>query len=742
MTTFVRKQAAVMAVAVMLALLGAPSAAAAGPGAGPSWTHQDVHVCNPAAGQAACTSIARVLYENGIPYQAATPAQLQAAARAAASISFTAVGIRTAYGITGQGDPSKVIAIVDAYDDPNALAHLTTYRNQMLPPSQAPIQSCTWNVLTGTTSQSKPCFTQVNQTGGPGLPSVNSGWSNEIDLDLQAASAICPMCSLLLLEASSSSFGDLGIAATTASTATTASSWAHVVAISNSFGTQGDVAESVYSAWNTAATKGIAVMAAAGDWGYGTSFPASSTNVIGVGGTTLAVSGTTGARTGETAWSSTGSGCSSYNAAPSWQVIPGSPCGSMKAVSDLSADADPYSGLQIYTTYSGTTGWWIFGGTSLATPIMSAFYAMQGGYGGSTLAGQYAWASTTPYYPVTSGSNGTCSPSIMCNAGTGWDGPTGLGSIATSTVVTNDFSISASPASLSVAEGGQGTSTINTALVSGSPGSIALSISGLPTGVTAAFSPSSVTAGASSTLTLAVGSGVPTGTYALTVTGTAPSATHSTPLSLTVTAPVTNDFSISASPSSLSVVQGAQGNSTIGTTLVSGSAETVALSVSGQPSGVSAAFSPASVTAGTSATLTLTVGSGVPTGTYALTVTGTAPSATHSTPLSLTVTAPATSDFSLTASPGSRSIKRGQSTSYSITITRLNGFSDQVAFTLGGLPSGAGYTFSPPSTIGTSSTLSITSTGSAASGTYTLTVTGSNASGTLTHTVAVTLKLR
>ena len=121
MTTFVRKQAAVIAVAAMLALLGAPSAAAAGPGASPSWTHQDVHVCNPAGtDQAACTSIARVLYENGLPYQAATPAQLQAAARAAASISFTAVGIRTAYGITGQGDPSRVIAIVDAYDDPGA----------------------------------------------------------------------------------------------------------------------------------------------------------------------------------------------------------------------------------------------------------------------------------------------------------------------------------------------------------------------------------------------------------------------------------------------------------------------------------------------------------------------------------------------------------------------------------------------------------------------------------------------
>ena len=736
-TTFVRKQAAVMAVAVMLALLGAPSAAAAGPGAGPSWTHQDVHVCNPAGtDQAACTSIARVLYENGIPYQAATPAQLQAAARAAASISFTAVGIRTAYGITGQGDPSRVIAIVDAYDDPGAFSHLTTYRNSMLSPSQAPINNCSLSQLTGlTSSASTPCFTKVNQTGQASpLPSANSGWSNEIDLDLQAASAVCPMCSLLLLEANSSSFGNLGTAATTASNAP------HVLAISNSFGTQGDVAESAYPAWNNAATTGIAVLAAAGDWGYGTSFPASSTNVIGVGGTTLAVSSTTGARTGETAWTSTGSGCSSYNLAPSWQVIPGSPCGSMKAVSDLSADADPYSGLQVYTTYSGKTGWYIFGGTSLATPIMSALYAMQGGYS-SEPAGAYAWASSTPYYDVTSGSNGTCSPSIMCNAGTGWDGPTGLGSIATSIVVTNDFSISANPSSLSVAQGAQGTSTISTAPVSGSAETVALSITGLPNGVTAAFNPSSVTTGGSSTLTLTVGSSAATGTYTLTITGTATSATHSIPLSLTVTAPVTNDFSISASPSSLTVVQGgASATSAIGTTVTSGSAGTVALSASISPSnaGLAATLSPTSVTAGGGSTLTVTAVSSATIGLYTVTITGTEGLATHSAAVQVTVNPPATG-FSLSASPSSLLIRRGQSTSTLISIIRTS-FTASVSFTLGSLPRGVGGTFSPQSTTGNSSTLTITTSRSAHAGTYTLTITGQ--SGSLTYTTPVTLTLQ
>ena len=484
------------------------------------------------------------------------------------------------------------------------------------------IQSCTLSQLTG--SPSSPCFTKVNQTGGTSpLPSANSGWSNEIDLDLQAASAVCPMCSLLLLEASSSSFSNLGTAATTASNTP------HVLAISNSFGTQGDVAESAYPAWNNAAKTGIAVLAAAGDWGYGTSFPASSTNVIGVGGTTLAVSSTTGARTGETAWSSTGSGCSSYNAAPSWQTnspiwqaqnLSGNPCGSMKAVSDLSADADPYSGLQVYTTYSGVTNWWIFGGTSLATPIMSALYAMQGGYS-SEPAGAYAWASTTPYYDVQSGSNGTCSPSIMCNAGTGWDGPTGLGSIATVTAPPTLTTITTSPASATVTTGGTQRYTATGYDQNGKPMS-------------------------------------PQPTFIWTVSG---------------------------------------GGTISGTGLFTASSST------GGP-------------------YTVTASSGTVSGTAQVSVTA------------------ATSDFSLSASPGSRSIKRGQSTSYSITITRVNGFSGPVTFSLSVLPSGVTGTFSVNNTTGTSSTLSITNTGSATSATYTLTITGT--SGLLTHTVTVTLTLR
>ena len=175
----------------------------------------------------------------------------------------------------------------------------------------------------------------------------------------------------------------------------------------------------------------------------------------------------------------------------------------------------------------------------------------------------------------------------------------------------NNFSIPTKPSSLSVVAGASVQTTIGTALISGSPEAIALSATGLPAGVTAAFNPASVTTGGSSTLTFSVGAAVPAATYSFTVTGTSPSATHSVTVKLTVTSgsPPPNDFSISASPGSVSVVQGAAGTSTISTALVSGSAESIGLSVSGlPPRGDAPGFSPASVTAGGSSSLTLTVG--------------------------------------------------------------------------------------------------------------------------------------
>ena len=203
----------------------------------------------------------------------------------------------------------------------------------------------------------------------------------------------------------------------------------------------------------------------------------------------------------------------------------------------------------------------------------------------------------------------------------------------------NDFSISASPTSLSLVQGTSGSISISTAVTSGTAGTVSLAVSGVPSGASASLNPGSVSAGTSATLNVNAGSAA-AGAYTLTVTGTEGSVTHTTTVQLTVTAPSPN-FTISASPSSLSLVQGASGSSTISTTVV-GSGGTISLSVSGTPSGASASVTPTSVTAGTSATLNVNAGSAAA-GAYTLTVTGTEGSVTHTTTVQLTVTAPSKS---------------------------------------------------------------------------------------------------
>jgi len=228
---------------------------------------------------------------------------------------------------------------------------------------------------------------------------------------------------------------------------------------------------------------------------------------------------------------------------------------------------------------------------------------------------------------------------LSSNGSFNWRTRIGSFTLPGCTTALSDFSISASPASVSVAQGGSGSSTISTAVTSGSAQTVSLSASGQPAGTTVSFSPASVTAGGSSTMTISVGAGTVAGTYPITVTGTGTSATHTTSVSLTVTPSGTSDFSIAASPSSLSVAQGGGGSSTISTALTGGSAQTVSLSASGQPAGTTVSFSPASVTAGGSSTMTIGVGSSTATGTYPITVTGTGASATHTTSVTLTVTA-------------------------------------------------------------------------------------------------------
>jgi len=273
-------------------------------------------------------------------------------------------------------------------------------------------------------------FTQANQTGGS-ITTVkgNTGWGQEEMLDLEMVSAMCPACPILYVGANSASFSDLAAAVTYAK-----SQGAKV--ISNSYG--GSEFSSEVSAQAAYNIPGVAVTVSSGDSGYGAEFPATAEYVVAVGGTTLTVNGTT--RNTETAWSGAGSGCSAYVARPAWQ--PSSICGSKRAESDISAVANPSTGVAVYDSYGSTGGanWLVFGGTSVAAPLVGALYATYADpvtgnlpVGPSGYVAENAWNNRASLFDVTSGSNGRCTgrhsgvPSLMCNAGTGYDGPTGNG---------------------------------------------------------------------------------------------------------------------------------------------------------------------------------------------------------------------------------------------------------------------------------------------------------------------------
>lgn len=322
--------------------------------------------------------------------------------------------LQSAYGIASAaaaygGGAGQIVAIIDAFDDPNVASDLAAYRAYFgLPACPA------GTVSAGATG----CvFEKVNQAGGTSYPSPDSGWSTEIAIDVEMVSAICPKCQILLVEANSSLLSDLGTAVNQA-----AALGANVV--SNSYGSDEYSSENADSAAYYQ-HPGLAVVASSGDSGFGVQFPAASPYVTAVGGTSLTQLTNTGTRNGfETAWSGAGAGCSAYEPKPSWQHDSG--C-STRAVADVSAVADPSTGVWVYDTYGGA-GWGIAGGTSVAAPIVGAIYALAGNTRNSSYTlSSFPYGTPTALYDVTSGSDGSCSPAYLCVAGAGYDGPSGLG---------------------------------------------------------------------------------------------------------------------------------------------------------------------------------------------------------------------------------------------------------------------------------------------------------------------------
>ncbi len=377
--------------------------------------------------------------------------------------ALTPANLLTAYSLPGAAPAStQTIAIVDAYDSATIAADLQVFD------SQFGLPAC---------SEANGCFRKVNQSGKASpLPAssgeLERGWAQEIATDVEVAHGICPACRILLVEAQSNANGNLYAAEQTAASL-------GATEISNSWG--GGEPSSDSSAFNH---PGVVITASSGDYGYlnwfseapesaeSADYPASSPNVVAVGGTRLSLNATTKAWEGETVWNdggktggklkgagAGGGGCSvPFTAAPwqqslsNWALVG---CGSARAVADVSADADPYTGVAVYdsTETEGNKGWATIGGTSVAAPIVASVFALAGGAHGVSYPARtlYENALQSPgsLHDVTAGSNGeclkpfekgpgtsgcttaeeaqTCFVHAICLAGSGYDGPTGVG---------------------------------------------------------------------------------------------------------------------------------------------------------------------------------------------------------------------------------------------------------------------------------------------------------------------------
>ena len=319
----------------------------------------------------------------------------------------TPADLQSAYNLPLGAGAGRTVAIVDAYDDPNAEADMNVYRAKFgLPP-------CTTE---------NGCFRKVNQRGEDVPPWPDAGWAVEISLDLQAVSAACPDCRILLVEADTPSLFDLGLAVDTAVTL-------GADAVSNSYSSIGEFSGET---WFDRYYKhdGTAIVASSGDYGYGNGlplvggvgYPAVSEFVTAVGGTTLVRDGSPRGWS-ESAWAGSTSGCSAYIHKPGWQKD--NLC-TKRTVADIAAVADPDTGLVIYDSYGVDAGFYVVGGTSLSAPIIAAIYAMAGNTDAvKNASGLYR--SNAPFFEAIGGSNGNCGGTYLCTGLPGYDAPTGLG---------------------------------------------------------------------------------------------------------------------------------------------------------------------------------------------------------------------------------------------------------------------------------------------------------------------------
>jgi IPT/TIG domain len=421
--------------AVMLAIASGASAAAA------SSAYVGQRLCGPPyPGAAACTAIRlepASLTEADANASVATQ-DAEAAAGGTPAVTYktpipgylTPQSLHAAYSLPTETSAStlQTIAVVDAFDDPTAEADLKVYDEQFGLPA------CT---------AANGCFRKIDQEGHASpLPKKNGEWASEISIDVQMAHAICQGCRVLLVEANSEQFTDLG-------TAVDAAVNAGATEVSNSYaGPEEPAFASFFTEYNTLYYNhpGVVVTASSGDCGYlnedclgggdAANFPADAPDVVGVGGTSLTESE---GKWSSTVWEEGGSGCSQIFAVPTWQSavsnFSATGCAGHRSVSDVAAIGDPNTGVDVYDStperHGAPTGWGVWGGTSVSSPIIAAEFALAGGAHGASAAAATLYShlgEDAALYDVVSGSNGSCAASSECTAAVGYDGPTGVGS--------------------------------------------------------------------------------------------------------------------------------------------------------------------------------------------------------------------------------------------------------------------------------------------------------------------------
>ena len=620
--------------------------------------------------------------------------------------------------------------------------------------------------------QTEPYTPTLISTGGYGTACVDSGGSacddTEQTLDMTQAMGMAPGSKMLymyvcgdVLASGSGNISDTACISAMVSTASAPLS----KQIGCSWGWTPADPSTLDPYFEQMASQGQNFFVAAGDssaWSASNeAWPADDANIVSVGGTDLTTASAAGPWKSETAWADSGGGISPDSIPiPSWQKLAGVITSTNKGSTTLrnGPDVAANANFTFYVCADQTTCTANdYGGTSFAAPMWAGYLALanqQAASSGESIGFInpiiYPAALTSSYgtyfHDTTSGSCGTYYGITGYDLCTGWGSPNTTGIInLLAGSATPSFTLSDSPSSLTITQGGSGTSTITVTDLNGFSGSVTLAASGLPSGVTAAFGTNPTTG--TSVLTLTASGTATTGTSTVTITGTSGSLTASTTLALTVNSSATPAFSVSASPTSVTVTQGASGTSTITVTSTGGFNSATTLSASGLPSGVTAAFSTNPVTppanGSASSTLTLTASSTATVGTATVTITGTSGSTSHSTTIALTVNASSgTPNFTLSLSPSSFTVDDSGSKSTTLTVTSVNGFHSAVTLSVNEFPSGVSATASanpvtPPANGSVNVTLTWSATRRAPTGTTTIELIGT--SGSLTNQTPVTI---